>query len=336
MLEVWVAGRAADASAVPVQRTEMATHDMHAIADLINRQFVEHRPRFRCAEPVMVDAGAHSVTAGPLEASVVRYKGFDYYAHVSPPDDFFGLVALSGTGILATDREEIRFVRGDVLLDPTDLAYSADMHNCAFALLRIPRSVVSDLAEEHTGVPAGDLRFESIAPVSALARASWSQTVAFTCRQLLGSGITQISSIMAQEMARLAAAALLGTFPNTTMSPAYIKDPGNVPPVTVRRAAAFIDAHAGRPVTVTEIAAAAGVTPRALQYAFRRHYGTTITGYLRRLRLERAHRQLQAADPTAGATVAQIARHWGWTSPASFAAAYRNHYQVPPSHTLRT
>jgi hypothetical protein len=177
-----VAGRATDARAVPVQRTEMATRDMHAIADLINRQFVEHRPRFHCAEPILVDAGAHSVTAGSLEASVVRYKGFDYYARVSPPDDFFGLVTLSGTGRLATDREEIRFVRGDVLLDPTDLSYPADMHDCAFALLRIPRSVVSDLAEEYTGLPAADLRFESIAAVSAPASASWSQTVAFTCR----------------------------------------------------------------------------------------------------------------------------------------------------------
>jgi AraC-like DNA-binding protein len=331
-----VAGRATDPRAVPVQRTEMATRDMHAIADLINRQFVEHRPRFRCAEPVQVDAGAHSVTAGLLEAAVVRYKGFDYYARVSPPDDFFGLVTLSGTGILATDREEVRFARGDVLLDPTDLPCTADMHDCAFALLRIPRSVVSDLAEEYTGLSGGDLRFESISPVSAPARASWSQTVAFTGRQLLGSGITQISPIMAQETARLAAAVLLGAFPNTAMSCAHIPDPGHVPPVTVRRAAAFADAHAGRPVTVTEIAAAAGVTPRALQYAFRRHYGTTITGYLRQIRLEHAHRELQAADPTAGAPVAQIARRWGWTSPASFAATYRKQYQAPPSHTLRT
>jgi AraC-like DNA-binding protein len=212
----------------------------------------------------------------------------------------------------------------------------ADMHDSAFALLRVPRSVVSELAEEYTGVSAADLRFESIAPVSALARGSWSQTVAFTCRQLLGSGISQITAIMAQEMVRLAAAALLGAFPNTTMSCGYTPDPGYVPPVTVRRAVAFVDAHAGQPVTVTEIAAAAGVTPRALQYAFRRHYGTTITGYLRRIRLERAHRQLRAADPTAGATVAQIARRWGWTSPSGFAAAYRNQYRVPPSHTLRT
>jgi transcriptional regulator GlxA family with amidase domain len=104
----------------------------------------------------------------------------------------------------------------------------------------------------------------------------------------------------------------------------------------VRRAAAFIDAHAGRPVTATEIAAAAGVTARALQYAFRRHYDTTPTGYLRRVRLERAQRQLLTADPATGATVAEIAHRWGWANPANFAAAYQKQYGVSPSHTLRT
>ena len=253
-----------------------------------------------------------------------------------PPDDFFALVTLSGTGTLTTAREQVHFTTGDVLLDPIDSPYSADMHDCAFALLRVPRPVAGNLAEEHTGLPAADLRFESVAPVSASARALWSRTVAFICGQLVGSGISEISPLLVQEMTRLAAAALLETFPNTAMTAAYITGPGRVPPATVRRAAAFIDAHADQPITVTEIAAAAGVTARALQYAFPGHCGTTITGYLRRVRLERAHRQLQAADPTTGTTVAEIARRWGWASPASFTTAYRKQYGLPPSHTLRT
>jgi transcriptional regulator GlxA family with amidase domain len=104
----------------------------------------------------------------------------------------------------------------------------------------------------------------------------------------------------------------------------------------VRRAAAFIDDHAGQPVTMPAVAAAAGVTARALQYAFRCHYDTTPMGYLRRVRLERAHRELQAADPATGATVGEIARRWGWASPANFATAYRKDFGVSPSHTLRT
>ena len=119
------------------------------------------------------------------------------------------------------------------------------------------------------------------------------------------------------------------------MSAPYLGGPGQVTPAAVRRAAAFMDTHAGRPVTVTEVAAVAGTTPRALQYAFRRHYDTTPMGYLRRIRLERAHRQLEAADPATGATVAKIARSWGWANPAQFATVYRKRYGLPPSHTLR-
>ena len=78
------------------------------------------------------------------------------------------------------------------------------------------------------------------------------------------------------------------------------------------------------------------MTGRALQYAFRRYYGTTPTGYLRQIRLERAHAQLRAADPTDGTTVAAVARRWGWASSAQFAALYRQQFGVRPSHTLRT
>ena len=114
--------------------------------------------------------------------------------------------------------------------DPVDLPYSADMHDCAFALLRVPGPVAAVLAEEHTGLPAADLRFESVAaPVSASARALWSRTVTFICGQLVGSGITEISAILVREMTRLAAAALLEIFPNTSMTAAYIPGPGRVP-----------------------------------------------------------------------------------------------------------
>jgi hypothetical protein len=167
---------------VPVERGEMTTRDMGVIADLISRRYAEHRARFRCADPAQVDAGAQSVTAGLLEAAFIRYLGFDYHAEVSPPDDFLGLVTLRGTGTLTAAGEQLEFARGDVLLDPTDRPYTADMCDCAFALLRVPRPVACELAEEHTGLPGAGLQFKSIAPVSASARVLWSQTVGFSCR----------------------------------------------------------------------------------------------------------------------------------------------------------
>jgi transcriptional regulator GlxA family with amidase domain len=89
------------------------------------------------------------------------------------------------------------------------------------------------------------------------------------------------------------------------------------------------------PAGQIELAEAAGVTGRALQLAFMRHYDTTSTGNLRRARLKRAHRELTDADPSDGITVAATARRWGWANPSHFAAAYLKAYGQHPRHTLR-
>ena len=329
-------GRGTAARVMPVQRIEVTTRDMDVIADLMNQRYAEHRARVRCDDPARVDAGVRTVAAGPLDAALVRLQGFNYQAEVSPPDAFVALVLLAGAGSMAFGRDQVSLTPGDAMLDATDLQHSADMHDSVAALVRLPRPVAAELAEEHTGLPARDLRFESITPVSAAAGAQWARTASFVCRQLITSGITEISPIVAHNMTRLVAATLLEAFPNTTMTASYIPGPGRVAPSAVRRAAAFMDAHAGSPVTVAEVAEAAGVSVRAMQYAFRSHYGMTPTGYLRRVRLERAHRQLQTADAAGDMTVAEAARRWGWANQAKFAAAYRAQYGVLPSHTLHS
>jgi AraC-like DNA-binding protein len=58
-------------------------------------------------------------------------------------------------------------------------------------------------------------------------------------------------------------------------------------------------------------------------------------GYLRRVRLDGAHRDLQDADPTAGATVAAIAARWGFGPTTRFTSSYQEQYGALPSHTLR-
>ena len=86
---------------------------------------------------------------------------------------------------------------------------------------------------------------------------------------------------------------------------------------------------------ISESGGAAGTSARALQYGFRRHLGTTPLRYLGRVRLERARRELQRADPTRGDTVAAIATRWGFANPGRFATAYRAAYGVLPGQTLR-
>lgn len=329
-------GAGAGPGMMPIERAELATRDMDQIADLIRQRYAEHRSRFRVVDPARAEASHRATTAGSLMAGCLRWQGVEYQlVNTQVEGALVGAVVLHGGGTLTTGREEVGLGPGDVHLASPSVLYDADLHECTFAVVQVPWAAASTLAEEQAGLPAADLRFESLAPVTSAAGALWSRTARFACRQLIESGDTEISPLLAQEMTQMVAAVMLRTFPSTTMTVPYLPGPGWAPPAAVHRAAEFMEAHAGQPVTTAQIAAAAGVTPRALQDAFRRHHGITPTGYLRGIRLERAHQELAAADPASGVTVRAVARQWGWFRPSAFTWAYRQRFGVPPGRTLR-
>jgi len=102
---------------------------------------------------------------------------------------------------------------------------------------------------------------------------------------------------------------------------------------TVRRAVAFVDQRLDEPLTVHDIAAAAGVSVRTLQAAFRAVRDETPQQYLQRSRLDVVRSALRQADP-ATSTVADIAHRWGFTSMGRFAAMYRAEFGENPRDTL--
>jgi transcriptional regulator GlxA family with amidase domain len=106
-------------------------------------------------------------------------------------------------------------------------------------------------------------------------------------------------------------------------------------PELLRQAIVFIHENAHRDITLSDIAAAVNVTPRSVQYTFRRHLGTTPLEYLRRVRLDRAHRELEAADPAVD-TVMAIAGRWGFSHAGRFSGMYKRAFGRPPSATLRS
>ncbi|HKP74064.1 MAG TPA: AraC family transcriptional regulator [Longimicrobiaceae bacterium] len=67
-------------------------------------------------------------------------------------------------------------------------------------------------------------------------------------------------------------------------------------PAWLARAVEYLHAHSAEPVTMTVLAAVAGVPPGRLGPEFRRHYHCTPGEYLRRLRVEAACRLLAETD----------------------------------------
>jgi AraC-like DNA-binding protein len=222
---------------------------------------------------------------------------------------------------------------GDVFLrNIPQVEFRAQTHDVRSRSIVLPVSLLHTVAGTECAPPAS-LRFLSTYPAGAAARAQWQNTSSYADR-VLANPEAAASPLIIGSTARLLAATALATFPNTALPGPGVRDRSDASPATLRRAIAFIDEHAHEDIAGAQIAAAAGVTIRAVQLAFRRHLDTTPLGYLRRVRLDYAHRQLAAADPQ-HESVTAVAYRWGFASSSRFAAYYRQAYGVLPSHTLR-
>ncbi|GAA4082462.1 helix-turn-helix domain-containing protein [Nonomuraea soli] len=103
--------------------------------------------------------------------------------------------------------------------------------------------------------------------------------------------------------------------------------PGDATHPLVRQAYAHIEAHLHDPaLTPGQVAAACSISTRYLHRLFQRE-GGTVSGMIRRRRLERCRRDLAGGDPS----IAAVAARWGFRDAAQFSRAFRSAYGMPPS-----
>jgi AraC family ethanolamine operon transcriptional activator len=89
------------------------------------------------------------------------------------------------------------------------------------------------------------------------------------------------------------------------------------------------------PLHVTDLCKAAGVSERALEYAFKEILRMSPVAFLRRVRLHRVHQALRAG--TRGTTtVSAEALKWGFWHFGDFSKAYKDCFGESPSDTLRS
>ncbi|MCY1141613.1 AraC family transcriptional regulator [Actinoplanes sp. Pm04-4] len=210
-------------------------------------------------------------------------------------------------------------------------AATQDYLDCDFVIL--DPALLSDVASTAPGIDE-PVRLTGYRALSSHATAIWLDTAAFV-RTLSTRPDNVHAPLIDRQAARLLAAATLAAFPSNTLADPTTADRHDAHPQTLRRAIAFIDDNADRDLSVADIARAAYVTTRAIQLVFRRHLDTTPMEYLRRVRLEHAHRDLQAAD-VSRETVGVIAARWGFANHSRFTATYHRLYGVTPSQTLRS
>ncbi len=100
------------------------------------------------------------------------------------------------------------------------------------------------------------------------------------------------------------------------------------PPAWLRAARDFLHEQALGPLSMAEIARAAGRHEVHLAREFRRHFGTSIGGYLRRLRAEHAAEMLRRPE----STISEIALASGFSSHSHLCREFKARFGVTPSH----
>jgi AraC-like DNA-binding protein len=86
-----------------------------------------------------------------------------------------------------------------------------------------------------------------------------------------------------------------------------------------------------RPLTLTEMERATGLSSRSLQYAFRERFGCSPTEWQRRERMLMAQHRLIADGPDGSIT--DLAYAMAFSSSSAFATLYKRHFGETPSQT---
>ena len=316
-------------------RLHIATNDPDEAHDWLRDAYADHSVTLSGRSTAF--RFTHSVAdCGVFKVGVARHS-MTLRGTWQPLDDILLFSQLlEGRFTIRSSTAEVAAGPGDVFTYDPDVAKTVDWDDIRMAQVRIQRSAVERFAAESIGDDRGvpRLSFDLARPLSTAKDWHWKRMMRYVTGDVATNPGVHSSPLFMRQVQRLVIAAALDTFPNSSLAePAGSGRPAS--PAAVRRACGFIEEHAGADIDLTAIAEAAHVGPRALQRAFRRSMGMPPMGYVRSVRLDRAHEELRAADPADGTTVAAVAAHWGFGHPGRFAVDYRRRFGHSPSDTLR-
>ncbi|MGQ0776962.1 MAG: AraC family transcriptional regulator [Pseudonocardiales bacterium] len=263
--------------------------------------------------------------------------GYGADAEIGPDEmgDYYVVnLPLAGGGMVVADGQEV--LCAPSIVSPGQRFRVRKCPDGTTLIVRIARDVVDKAVRDVLGEqPSTPVRF--LAPIDSRndEAVQW-MALARAVAGAADGGLLARSPLAASHSEQLLVHGLLGFQPHSR-SEAFDGSPRPAAPASLRRAMTFCDENASQPISVVDVAAAARVSVRTLQDIFRTHAQTTPLGYLRRVRLDRAHLDLlAAAESGEQTTVTDVALRWGFVHLSRFAQLYRDTYGHVPSKSLST
>ncbi|GAA2735058.1 AraC family transcriptional regulator [Actinocorallia aurantiaca] len=262
--------------------------------------------------------GPGSDTAIPRLSLIAVDEPVESTGHLYEPMICF--VAGGAKRTTAGDLSEVAHA-GEMLLTTIDLPVAVDLEELPYrsAVMYLDGQALADLLVEldETGPaapsPAAGQVKAPMTPELLDAAARWVELL--DTPEDIGPLAPRIESEILYRLLRGPFGAVLrqGTLADSTTS-------------RVRQVTRWICEHYNEPLSIDAIATVAQMSPASLHRHFKATTGMSPLKYQKHLRLQEARRRLAVGD----ATVTQIARAVGYTSPTQFNREYRSTYGLPP------
>nr|WP_314433136.1 helix-turn-helix domain-containing protein [uncultured Brevundimonas sp.] len=231
------------------------------------------------------------------------------------------------------DRNSVDTQPGDsyvVDCSRTDYWNIADGHDLQFNLT-IPHHLMEEVAQRWYGFVPDDALWKQRL-VFGSGRSAWLSLVDYAARSISAQGDRIPNPIMEKHIEELLCLELLR---NWTENAGLNLEAGarHAAPRYVRDAEQMMMERAAQAPSITDIAAALGVSTRSLSEGFRRFRGITPHQFLTAHRLDGLRQALEQAEP--GETVTSVAAARGYTNLSALNTSYRARFGESAGQTLR-
>ncbi len=270
--------------------------------------------------------GFDAVSAVDDGVTVTRIvsSGTDVRLETGPSPELVVFAVREGALILRRGGEEARLEAGGLGLVPIGTVAELRWDRVAVDAVSIEVSSLNRLL----GAVGRPLRLNEarIQPLSESLRELWDRLA-----RVLAGTVLEAPDLYQRDLVR---GQMIDVLAATTIEAFGLVDPAEAAAdrddEALQAAEAHMQSHLGDPMTVGEIAVAAGVSLRGLQLLYQRRRASTPLLQLRRMRLEAARQVLESsrAEP-----IGSIARRLGYTNVGRFSAHYREAFGEAPSET---
>jgi AraC-like DNA-binding protein len=318
---------------VPDPRGVLTADTLDEATSLVQAAICPHRLQVN-VPPTKSVAFLSSLDLGACGLTNLKY-GFDVNIDTGRIEDTYLVKwTLAGQGRLwCGDRTAVTSSRSIVITDPAEHTKIHMTAECQHLTVRVSqRALLETLSAKLRRRPRNALRFNLEIPMDSDFARAWCELVAHICHVSATAPAALASEGVRKQYSRTLMEIMLSAAPHSHTE--SVDESANCATAWhVGRARDYVHDHLAEGISITDIAARVGVTPRTLQNGFRKAFNLTPAEYIRRTRVEALHKALLAAD--ASAAVTDLMMNVGIVNFGRYAQYYREQIGVSPSTTLK-